>query len=71
MLPFRISNNIGRDAVLGESDFDSAAAPTVIVSKPSGLKKPLVATLQAIIRDDASFGPEGYAVTNAVVLEVD
>jgi IPT/TIG domain-containing protein len=68
--PRAVWNNVGRAAVLGAPTLPSSAAPTVLARRPHGVPVPVVATLQGLIRDDASGSADGYSVTNAIVLRI-
>jgi Tol biopolymer transport system component len=66
--PFAIANSW--DPRLGAATMPSAPAPTIVARAPQGIRRPLVATLQGIIQDDASLSPAHASVTNAIVLRV-
>lgn len=68
--PKVIFNNIGRRSLLGVPDFPSSPAPAVLVDRPAGMPRALTVTLHGFIRDDASAGPEGFSLTNEVILEI-
>lgn len=69
--PFAIWKNVpGHDVQLGTATFPSSPAPSTVFSKPSGVPRPLAFTVQGLLRDDASQIPQGFSVTNAVVVRV-
>lgn len=68
--PFKIWNNIGRENQLGVPNFSSQPASSTVLSLPNGLNRETTLTFQGIIRDVATNIPEGFSVTNAVILKV-
>jgi hypothetical protein len=65
----KITNNIGKTNQLGESDFPSSPAPSVVLDKPNGLGKVATVFIQGLILD--SFSPQGQAaVTNGIRLQL-
>ena len=69
--PLKVWNNIGRQSKLGTPDFPSSAAPSNIITVPSGSNSPVIATLQGILLDDGSAADAPASITNAVVLQVE
>ncbi len=67
--PPAIWNTIGSFPILGQPTFNSAIAPATLFSHP-GRANPLCVTFQGIVRDNEARIPEGFAVTNAVILKV-
>lgn len=69
-IPVRVLfNNIGHVAVLGLPVLPSSAAPFEF-TVPRGVRRATTVALQGIIEDDGSAIPEGWSLTNAVVVEV-
>ncbi len=68
--PFKIWNNIGREARLGTPDFPSSPAPSILVAAPSGTSQMVTATLQGLLFDDGSSAQVPASVTNAVILRI-
>ncbi len=68
--PFKIWNNIGRQQQLGNPDFPSTPAPSVVLNAPAGAPNAVTATLQAILLDDGSAADGPASVTNAIILRV-
>lgn len=61
----RVTNNIGKENALGESDFPSVKAPSDIVDRPNGVGKTGTFFFQGLIIDPMS--PQGQAaVTNGI-----
>jgi IPT/TIG domain-containing protein len=69
--PRAIWNNLGRATTLGAATLPSAPAPSTLADAPAHSRHALVATFQGLVRDAASRIPEGYSVTNAVILRVE
>ncbi len=68
--PRRTWNNAGHRPRLGEPDFPSSPAPSVVFRRNHGFRRPVVATLQGFIRDSGSQNLGGFSITNAIVLHV-
>jgi hypothetical protein len=68
--PRWVWNNIGHPYYLGEPDFPSEPAPSVVVDDSSGAPRPGVVTLQGILVDDGAVGEGRASVTNAVIVQV-
>jgi len=68
--PKKIWNNIGKFPQLGYPDYPSSPAPSMVLSKPSGISNPLTATFQGFIMDDGSAANKPASITNAVILKV-
>ncbi len=66
--PVRIGNNL--DPRLGVSSFPTSPAPMIVGRRASGFSRPLVATLQGFIQDDASQIPQRVSLTNAVIVRI-
>jgi hypothetical protein len=69
--PTKIWNNIGKTALLGDPDFPSDPAPSVVFHKASGLAQPVTVTFQGFLLDDGSSATKPASITNAVILEVE
>jgi len=69
-LPRVIWNNLGEPLVFGVPTHPSVAAPSEPLRRASGAGRRARGTLQGIVRDDQSIGPDGLSVTNAVLLDV-
>jgi len=67
--PRAVFNNTGR-ASLGVPTAPSSPAPSVVVSRPAGLGRPLVFTLQGIVADRGSAASRPASVTNGVIVEI-
>ncbi len=68
--PAAIWNNAGHPEVLGRATLPSSPAPSVVFRRASGAAHPAVVALQGLIQDDGSRIPEGWSVTNAVILRI-
>ncbi|MBI1853229.1 MAG: IPT/TIG domain-containing protein [Planctomycetes bacterium] len=68
--PRAIFNNLGFRRTLGSPTFPSIPAPSVVYSVNHGAPRAVDLAFQGIIQDDGSTIPEGYSVTNAVILHV-
>jgi HYR domain-containing protein/IPT/TIG domain-containing protein len=68
--PRRIWNNAGHRPRLGQPDFPSSPAPSVVFRRNGGFRRPIVASLQGFIRDSGSQNLGGFSITNAIVLHV-
>ena len=68
-VPTRVWNNAGREPNLGTPDFPSSPAPSVPLSRSTGLARNVVFTLQGLIADDGSAAERRASVTNAAVIE--
>jgi hypothetical protein len=68
--PKRVWNNIGKSSRLGEPDYPSSPAPSVVFRKTTGFGTPLTATFQGFLLDAGSIADVPASVTNAVVLDV-
>ncbi len=68
-LPDVVWNNTGK-ALLGTATKPSAPAPSIVISVPGGVGRPIRAFLQGLIADDAAPNGRG-AVTNAVEVRVE
>lgn len=66
--PRAVWNNTGR-ASLGAPTRPSAPAPALVASRPTGLGRPIVFTLQAIVADRMSAGSRPASVSNGVIVE--
>ncbi|MBI1853450.1 MAG: IPT/TIG domain-containing protein [Planctomycetes bacterium] len=68
--PRAILNNIGFGRTLGPPTIPSSPAPSQAFVVRRGIPRAINLAFQGIIQDDASTIPEGYSVTNAVILHV-
>ncbi|MBI1851373.1 MAG: HYR domain-containing protein [Planctomycetes bacterium] len=68
--PNTIWNNIGFPFVIGQPTFPSSPAPTTFFNFSRGFGVSHVITFQGFIQDDGSQIPQGYSITNAVILHV-
>jgi len=68
--PKKIWNNLGKTDKLGEPDFPSSPAPSVIFSKAGGFDAPFTATFQGFLLDSGSGADVPASVTNAVIVDV-
>jgi hypothetical protein len=68
--PDKVWNNIGHPFWLGEPDFASEPAPSLVMYKPGGWPHPVTATFQGFILDDGAANDAGASVTNGVVVEI-
>jgi hypothetical protein len=68
IMPRKVWNNIGKPQLLGEPDFPSSPAPSVVLSRPAGLGVAVTATFQGLIVDDGSAADKPGSVTNAVIV---
>lgn len=67
--PRHVWNNTSRPDLLGAPSFPSSPAPSVVVSRPAGVGRPVTVFYQGIITDTGA--PNGRAaVTNAIELVV-
>jgi Tol biopolymer transport system component len=65
-----IWNNAGYRSTLGAPTHPSRPAPSVVFTSAAGAPNPARVTLQGLIEDDASRIPEGWSITNAVILRI-
>jgi IPT/TIG domain-containing protein len=65
-----VLNNLGRRRYLGVPTLPSQPAPTVAIRAPRGFARPVTATVQGLIEDDAAPNSIGVSVTNAVIVDV-
>lgn len=70
-VPRFIWNNVGFEDLLGVPDFVSKPAPSVVLSRQGGAGRPITATFQGIIRDEASAATAKASLTNAIVLKAE
>ena len=68
--PRVIFNNAGYNGTLGVPMLPSSPAPSTVLSRSTGSPVPVRLTFQGIIQDGGSPIPEGWSVTNAVILRV-
>ncbi|MBI1851374.1 MAG: hypothetical protein HYR85_13625 [Planctomycetes bacterium] len=68
--PRRIWNNVGRFARLGLPTSPSSPAPSLVLGRSRGPRNPAALAFQGLVENPASLGPDGFSVTNAVVLHV-
>ncbi len=77
--PVRIFNNIGHRATLGPPTPSCPRrpcpsipppAPSFVFRAPNGSPVARTVTLQGVIQDDASQVPQGFSITNAIILRV-
>ncbi len=68
--PRKIWNLLFHTSQLGVPDFPSDPAPYTFFSRP-GRAMPITVTFQGLIRDDGARVPEGFSITNAVVLQIE
>jgi Tol biopolymer transport system component len=71
--PRVVWNNAGRDRLLGTPTRASRPAPSYLLRRANGIgaRARTTVTLQGLLEDDASQVPEGWSVTNALVLHVE
>jgi hypothetical protein len=69
-LPRLIWNNLGEPLLFGVPDLPSSPAPSTVLELEAGWSRRAVGTLQGFIRDDASAGPDGLSITNAVSIVI-
>jgi hypothetical protein len=63
-------NNIGKVAILGAPTHASVKAPSVVLSAPAGLGRPVTWYLQGCVLDRAALNGKA-GVTNGIVLRVE
>ncbi|MBI3847900.1 MAG: IPT/TIG domain-containing protein [Planctomycetes bacterium] len=68
--PSAIGNTLGHHSTLGAPTFSSSPAPSELIRRAIGPRRPVTITFQGLIEDDGSSIPEGISVTNAVILIV-
>jgi IPT/TIG domain-containing protein/galactose oxidase-like protein len=68
--PSTIWNTIGRFGRLGSPTAPAMPAPTLLARVRHGSPSPVVFSMQGLIEDDGSLSPDGFSVTNAVVVIV-
>jgi len=66
----KVWNNLGREGRLGEPDFPSSPAPSILVNAAAGARRAALVTLQGLMLDDGSAADFPASVTNAIVLRV-
>ena len=66
-----IFNNLGKPGKLGAPDFPSSPAPSTVISKPSGIGRAIVFTVQALDVDHGTAGAKSGSVTNGIVVRVE
>ncbi len=69
--PVAIWNNAGYREILGTPTLPSSPAPSLVFTRPGGAMRPIAVALQGLIQDDGSQIPEGWSVTNAVILRIE
>jgi Tol biopolymer transport system component len=69
--PALVVNLLGHRRALGAPNVSSAPAPTIVIQRSAGRARPVTATLQGLVEDDASGWRGGLSVTNAVILRVE
>lgn len=67
--PVVIWNNIGRRSRLGDPTLPSSPAPSVVLDRPRGLRRPAVLFLQGLVLDAGAPGGRA-AVTNGIEVRV-
>lgn len=68
--PREVWNNAGHPGVLGAATRLSTPAPSIVLLSTKPFGRALTVTFQGLVRDDGSVIPEGFSVTNAVVLRL-
>lgn len=68
--PRVIWNNAGHPAQLGSATHLSTPAPSIVLVSTRPFGRALTATFQGLVRDGGSVIPQGFSVTNAVVLRL-
>jgi hypothetical protein len=70
-LPLEVWNNLGFEGLLGNPDFPSTPAPSIVFSVANGRPNPIDITFQGLVLDDGSAATKPGSVTNAILLTVE